>query len=282
MIQADFSGKVAVVTGGSGVLCSEFCKALAKSGAKVAVIGSRVESAAPVVEAIRADGGEAIAIGCNVLDKDSIIAAEQEIFDTYGQYHILINGAGIAPAEACTSMEQVTMDMVDFSIKQGRTLFNMSSDMFSKVVDVNLKAMFNVTQVFSRRMAGVEGANILNISSMSGISPLTKQVAYSASKAAVANFTRWLATYLAGVGIRVNAIAPGFFLTNINRHLLTNEDGSYAPRAQKIVNGTPMNRFGAPEELVGAMLYLCDSSSSGFVTGVELAVDGGFSAYCGV
>lgn len=282
MIQADFSGKVAVVTGGSGVLCSEFCKALAKAGAKVAVVGSRRESAAPVVEAIRAQGGEAIAVGCNVLDMDSIRAAEQEIFEAYGQYHILINGAGIAPAEACTSTEQADPENVNWSLEDGRTLFNMSGDMFSRVIDLNLKAMFNVTQVFSKRMAGVKGANILNISSMSGISPLTKQVAYSASKAGVSNFTRWLATYLAGVGIRVNAIAPGFFLTNINRHLLLNEDGSYGPRGQKIVNGTPMNRFGSPEELVGAMLYLCDSTSSGFVTGVELAVDGGFSAYSGV
>lgn len=282
MIQTDFTGKVAVVTGGSGALCSEFCKALAAAGARVAVIGSRRETAETVVQEILAAGGEAMAVGCNVLDMDSVLAAEQVIREHFGQYHILINGAGIAPANACTTREHASMESLDAVPEQENTLFNLSSDAVRSVLDLNCMGIFNVTKVFARRMAGVEGACILNIASMSGIAPLTKQVAYSASKAAVSNLTQWLATYLADVGIRVNAIAPGFFATKINRHLLFKEDGSYTDRSRKIVDGTPMARFGKPEELVGAMLYLCDSASSGFVTGVILPVDGGFSAYCGV
>ena len=282
MIHADFSGKVAVVTGGSGVLCSEFCRALAKAGARVAVIGSRPETAEKVAAEIRESGGEAIGVACDVLNEESIRAAEETIFQRYGQYHILINGAGGAPASACTTGEHADFNSLDAPGSQENTLFNLSSQAVSAVLDLNCMGIFNVTKIFAKRMAGVEGANILNISSMSAISPLTKQVAYSASKAAVSNLTQWLATYLAPVGIRVNAIAPGFFATKINRHLLFREDGSYSERSQKIVAGTPMGRFGKPEELVGAMLYLCDSSASGFVTGVILPVDGGFSAYCGV
>ena len=282
MIHADFSGKVAVVTGGSGALCSEFCRALAKAGAKVAVIGSRPETAEKVAAEIRESGGEAIGVACDVLNEESIRAAEETIFQHYGQYHILINGAGGAPASACTTGEHADFGSLDAPGSQENTLFNLSSQAVSAVLELNCMGIFNVTKIFAKRMAGVEGANILNISSMSAISPLTKQVAYSASKAAVSNLTQWLATYLAPVGIRVNAIAPGFFSTKINRHLLFREDGSYSERSQKIVAGTPMGRFGKPEELVGAMLYLCDSSASGFVTGVILPVDGGFSAYCGV
>lgn len=282
MIQADHTGKVAVVTGGSGALCSEFCMALAKAGAKVAVIGSRQETAEKVVRSITGIGLQAMAVACNVLDLDSIVAAEKKIYEAYGQYHILINGAGIAPAAACTTRERASMDTIDAPLSQENTLFNLPSEMVSSVLELNCMGIFNVTKVFSKRMAGVEGACILNVTSMSGIAPLTKQVAYSASKAAVSNLTQWLATHLADVGIRVNAIAPGFFATQINQHLLVKEDGGYTDRAQKIISGTPMGRFGRPEELVGAMLYLCDSSVSGFVTGVVLPVDGGFSAYCGV
>ncbi|MBS5657396.1 SDR family oxidoreductase [Pusillibacter faecalis] len=282
MMQADFTGKVAVVTGGSGALCSEFCKALARSGAKVAVVGSRKETADGIAAEIIADGGEAIAVGCNVLDMDSVLAAEQVIRKAYGQYQILINGAGIAPAAACTTRERASMELLDASTTQENTLFNLDTEAVASVLDLNCLGIFNVTKVFAKRMAGVEGACIVNIASMSGLSPLTKQIAYSASKAAVCNLTQWLATYLADVGIRVNAIAPGFFATKINRRLLFNEDGSYTERSKKIISGTPMDRFGEPKELVGAMLYLCDHTASGFVTGVILPVDGGFSAYCGV
>lgn len=282
MIQADFSGKVAVVTGGSGVLCGELCRALAKAGAKVAVIGSRQETADKVSAEIQASGGQAMGVACNVLDEESIRAAEEKIYGAWGQYHILINGAGAAPASACTTREQASLETLDAPAGEENTLFNLSSQAVSSVMDLNCMGIFNVTKVFAKRMAGVEGANILNISSMSALSPLTKQVAYSASKAAVNSLTQWLATYLAPVGIRVNAIAPGFFATRINKHLLFQEDGSYSRRSQKIVDGTPMGRFGQPEELVGATLFLCDSSASGFVTGVILPVDGGFHAYCGV
>ena len=174
------------------------------------------------------------------------------------------------------------METLDAAPEQENTLFNLPSEAIVNVLDLNCMGIVNVTKVFAKRMAGVEGACIVNVASMSGLAPLTKQIAYSASKAAVCNLTQWLATYLAPVGIRVNAIAPGFFATKINRHLLFREDGSYTERSRKIIDGTPMDRFGKPEELVGAMLYLCDSSSSGFVTGVILPVDGGFSAYCGV
>lgn len=282
MMHADFSGKVAVVTGGSGALCSQLCRTLALAGAKVAVLGSRQETADKVAEEIRAEGGQALAVACNVLDEESIRQAEQQIYQSYGQYHILINGAGIAPAQACTTREYASLESLDASPEQENTLFNLSAQAVGQVMDLNCLGMFLSTRVFAKRMAGVEGACILNISSMSALSPLTKQIAYSASKAAVNSLTQWLATYLAPVGIRVNAIAPGFFATKINRHLLFQEDGSYSQRSRKIIQGTPMGRFGEPEELVGAALFLCDSTASGFVTGVVLPVDGGFHAYCGV
>lgn len=282
MMRADLSGKVAAVTGGSGALCGAFCKALARAGARVAVIGSRLETAEKTAGEIAAEGGQAIAVACNVLDPESVTAAERRIYEAYGPCDILVNGAGVAPADACTTRERASMDILDAPPEQENTLFNLSSEAVSAVFGLNCIGIFNVTKVFARRMAGVEGACILNVTSMSGISPLTKQVAYSASKAAVSNLTQWMAVYLADVGIRVNAVAPGFFATKINRNLLFREDGSYTERSRKIVDGTPMGRFGEPEELVGAMLYLCDSTASGFVTGVILPVDGGFSAYCGV
>ncbi len=282
MIQADFTGKTAVVTGGSGALCGELCLALARAGAKVAVIGSRRETAEKAAGRITAEGGQAIAVACDVMDLDSVRAAERQIRAAYGPCHILINGAGAAPADACTTRERASLDSLDAPPEQEKTLFNLSSEAVASVLDLNCLGIFNVTKVFARGMVEVEGACILNITSMSGISPLTKQVAYSASKAAVSNLTQWLATYLADVGIRVNAIAPGFFATKINRGLLFREDGGYTERSRKIISGTPVGRFGEPEELVGAMLYLCDSTASGFVTGVILPVDGGFSAYCGV
>ena len=182
---------------------------------------------------------------------------------------------------ACTG-ETLEAALARFEGKGYGALKQSVAEAVASVLDLNCLGIFNVTKVFAKRMAGVEGACIVNIASMSGLSPLTKQIAYSASKAAVCNLTQWLATYLADVGIRVNAIAPGFFATKINRRLLFNEDGSYTERSKKIISGTPMDRFGEPKELVGAMLYLCDHTASGFVTGVILPVDGGFSAYCGV
>ena len=274
MIQADFTGKTAIVTGGSGALCGELCLALARAGAKVAVIGSRRETAEKAAGRITAEGGQAIAVACDVMDLDSVRAAERQIRAAYGPYR--------TGADACTTRERASLDSLDAPPEQEKTLFNLSSEAVASVLDLNCLGIFNVTKVFARGMAEVEGACILNITSMSGISPLTKQVAYSASKAAVSNLTQWLATYLADVGIRVNAIAPGFFATKINRGLLFREDGGYTERSRKIISGTPVGRFGEPEELVGAMLYLCDSTASGFVTGVILPVDGGFSAYCGV
>ena len=176
MIRADFSGKVAVVTGGSGALCGEFCKALAKAGAKVAVIGSRRETAEKVAAEITADGGEALAVGCNVLDMDSVLAAEKTIRKEFGSYQILINGAGIAPANACTTREHASMETLDATPEQENTLFNLPSEAIANVLDLNCMGIVNVTKVFAKRMAGVEGACIVNIASMSGLAPLTKQI----------------------------------------------------------------------------------------------------------
>ncbi len=281
-MKVDLTSKVAVVTGGGGMLCGLFCEALASSGAKVAVLDLSRELADKTRDRILDAGGDAMSVECNVLDSSSVMKAEQAVYDHYGQYHILINGAGGAPASSCTSWETAQMGLLDTPACDGNTLFNLSPDNIRFVMDLNFMGSFITTQVFARKMAGVSGSTIVNISSMSALSPLTKQIAYSASKAAVTNFTQWLSTHLAEVGIRVNAIAPGFFSTIINHHLLFNEDGSYSERSAKIIGGTPMKRFGKPEELIGTLLYLCDSTASGFVTGVIIPVDGGFSSYCGV
>ena len=281
-MRVDLSSKVAVITGGGGVLCTYFAKALSASGAKVAILDLNKEAAQRVADQIIKSGGEAIGVQCDVLNVESVRRAEHAVYDAYGQYHILINGAGCAPASGCTTQETLNMSDVNNPDAVGNTFFNLVPDNIRVVTDINYMGTFITCQIFAKRMAGVEGATIINISSMSALSPLTKQPAYSASKAAVTNFTQWLSTYLAEVGIRVNALAPGFFLTNINRHLLINEDGNYNARSAKIVAGTPMKRFGNPEELVGTILYLCDSSASSFITGVVIPVDGGFSSYCGV
>ena len=269
MIHADFSGKVAVVTGGSGALCSQICRALALAGAKVAVLGSRQETADKAAEEIRAAGGQALAVACNVLDEESIRQAEQQIYQSYGQYHILINGAGIAPAQACTTREYASLDALDVSPEQENTLFNLSAQAVGQVMDLNCLGMFLSTRVFAKRMAGVEGACILNISSMSALSPLTKQIAYSASKAAVNSLTQWLATYLAPVGIRVNAIAPGYFKTAINK------DAMPAEREQRLLARIPKGHMGTPSDLRGAAVFL-SAPASEYVTGIVLPVDGGF------
>lgn len=278
-ISIDLSGKVAVITGAGGVLCSSFAKAIAASGAKVVLLDINEAAVTAVAEEIRSAGGEALPLAANCLDKASLTAAYEKMKAAYGPCQILINGAGGNNPRATTADEI----FVPEEPETGKTdFFNLSSDGFRFVFDLNVTAAFLTTQVFAKDMAYAGYGNILNISSMNAFRPLTKIPAYSAAKAAVSNFTQWLAVHFAGTGIRVNAIAPGFFVTNQNRALLFREDGTPTPRTDKILRGTPMRRFGEADELLGALLwFLCDEAS-GFVTGVVLPVDGGFSAYSGV
>ncbi len=271
--------KVAVVTGGGGVLGSEFAKALARAGAKVAIMNRTVATAQAVVDAIQADGGEAIAVPCDVLDKAAVEKAAAEILAKLGPCDILLNAAG-GNHPAATSSKEIFEPAADDSM--AGTFFDLKVEGFNAVFQLNFMGTFIPTQVFAQQMLGRQGATVINVSSMSAYHPLTKVAAYSAAKAAISNFTEWLAVHLAPAGIRVNAIAPGFFLTEQNRTLLTNPDGSLTPRANKIISHTPMKRFGDPQDLLGTLLWLADENAAGFVTGIVVPVDGGFNAYAGV
>ena len=276
----DLNGKVAVITGAGGVLCSVFAEAIAACGAKVALLDINEAAVSEVAAKIRNEGGDAIAVKTNCLERASLEAAYETVKAAYGAPDILINGAGGNNPRATTADEY--FDPASLDVGEKTNFFNLNPDGFRFVFDLNVTAAFLTTQVFARDMALAGKGNILNISSMNAFRPLTKIPAYSAAKAAVSNFTEWLAVHFAGSGIRCNAIAPGFFVTNQNRALLFAEDGTPTPRTEKILRGTPMRRFGEAEELVGALLwFLCDAAS-GFVTGVVLPVDGGFSAYSGV
>ena len=278
--QPDFSDKVAVVTGGAGVLCREFCKALALCGAKVAVLNRTLSKAEAVVDEIKAMGGEAVAVAVNVTDPESVAAAHQAVLSSLGSCDILINGAGGNDPAATADDEFFSMDTL--ADPEKKSFFDLTGESFSKVFDLNIMGTLVPTQAFARDMVGKQGGCILNISSMNAFTPLTKIPAYSAAKSGVSNFTQWLAVHFAKTGIRCNAIAPGFFSTAQNAKLLWNEDGTPTARTGKILNATPMGRFGEPEELVGAVLFLLDEKCSGFITGVVLPIDGGFNAYSGV
>ena len=276
----DFSGKVAVVTGGAGVLCREFCKALAACGAKVAVVGRTLSKVEKVAEEIQAQGGEAIGVQADVTDHESVEAAHKAVLDAFGPCDILINGAGGNNPAATADDEFFSMEtMLD---PERKSFFDLTYESFGKVFDLNIMGTLIPTQTFARDMVERESGCILNISSMNAFTPLTKIPAYSAAKSGVSNFTQWLAVHFAKTGIRCNAIAPGFFSTAQNAKLLWNEDGTPTARTGKILNATPMGRFGEPEELVGSLLFLLDEKCSGFITGVVLPVDGGFNAYSGV
>ncbi|MBR4940967.1 MAG: SDR family oxidoreductase, partial [Clostridia bacterium] len=264
----DLTGKVAVITGGSGVLCSGFAKALAASGAAVAILGRREAAAVAVAEEIIAEGGKAIGISADVTDKPSLEAARERIKAELGTVDILINGAGGNNPKGTTTKEYLFPEDLEDKAADIATFFDLEEAGFRSVFDVNFIGTLLPTQVFAADMAGRKGAVIINVSSMNYFRPLTKIPAYSAAKAAVSNFTQWLAVHFAPVGIRVNAIAPGFFVTEQNRALLKNPDGSLTPRSQKILAHTPMNRFGDPDDLTGALLWLVDEGSSGFVNGI--------------
>ncbi len=279
----DLSGKTVVITGAGGVLCSSFAEALAQCGAKVAVLDLRLEAAEAVANKIVADGGVAKAYACNVLDRESLTEAKAKIDVELGKCDILINGAGGNNPKGTTTKEYLfPEDLDEETTKDITTFFDLDPKGIEFVFNLNFLGTLLPTQVFARDMAKQENPLILNISSMNAFCPLTKIPAYSGAKAAVSNFTQWLAVHFSKVGIRCNAIAPGFFVTNQNRALLMNEDGSLTPRSEKILNATPMGRFGEAEELLGTLLWLCDAGASSFVNGVVVPVDGGFAAYSGV
>ncbi|MBO5823231.1 MAG: SDR family oxidoreductase [Lentisphaeria bacterium] len=281
-MEVKLNGKVAVVTGGGGVLCGIMAKALAKAGAKVAILDLRAEAAEAVAEEIRAEGGVAMGLSANVLELASLQEAEAKISAEYGPCDILVNGAGGNNPKGTTSKEYLTKEDLAAKVEGVTTFFDLDPAGVGFVFNLNFLGTLLPTQVFCRKMAEGKGGNVLNISSMNAFCPLTKIPAYSGAKAAISNFTQWLAVHFSKVNIRVNAIAPDFFLTNQNRALLTNPDGSLTARGNTILTHTPMGKFGSPEDLIGAMLFLLDDEAAGFVNGVVLPIDGGFAAFSGV
>lgn len=282
MTHESLKNRVAVVTGGGGVLCGSFAKTLAKQGVKVAVLDLNEAAAQAVADEITADGGTAIAVGCNVLEPESMRKARETVNARLGTCDILLNGAGGNNPKGTTTKE--TLEKVDLveTNEDIKTFFDLDPQGISFVFNLNFLGTLIPTQVFARDMAEKENSCIVMVTSMNAFRPLTKIPAYSAAKAAVANFTQFMAVHFAEVGIRVNAIAPGFFSTNQNKTLLWNPDGTPTERTGKILAATPMKRFGEPEELDGSLLFLCDETYSGFITGTTIAVDGGFNAYSGV
>ena len=278
----NLKGRVAVVTGGGGVLCGGFAKDLARQGVKVAVLDLREESANAVAEEIKAEGFEAIGVACNVLDKESLENARNIINEKIGTCDILINGAGGNHPNGNTTKEKFELCDLTEKAEDVKTFFDLDPKGIEFVFNLNFLGTLLTTQVFAKDMVGKENATIINISSMNSYKPLTKIPAYSAAKAAISNFTQFMAVHFSEVSLRVNAIAPGFFCTNQNKALLYNEDGSLTPRSEKILGHTPLGRFGVPEDLTGTLLFLSDETYSKFVTGVIIPVDGGFSAYSGV
>ena len=269
----DLTNKVIAITGAGGVLMSGFAKALAECGAKVALLDINEEAAQKYANEI---GENAIAVKCNCLDKQNIIAAKEIINEKFGKVNFLINGAGGNSPKATTDNEYMTPDL-----EGAKDFFALEESGLKFVFDLNITSAFLVTQVFAKDMVE-SGGNIINIASMNAYRPLTKIPAYSAAKAGILNFTEWLAVHFAPCGIRVNAIAPGFFVTNQNRALLFNENGEPTARTEKILSATPMKKFGEAEDLYGALLFLASDEASGFVTGTCIPVDGGFNAYSGV
>ena len=278
VLNTDLTGKVAVITGAGGVLCSRMALVLARAGAKVALLNRSTSAIEQYAAEICAEGGMARAYPANVLDKAALEAAAERVLTELGPCDILVNGAGGNDPKATTDKEYFQLGDIDAETK---SFFDLDQDSVSGVFDLNFIGTLLPTQIFARQMVE-RGGSIINISSMNAYTPLTKIPAYSGAKAAISNFTQWLAVHFSKTGIRVNAIAPGFFSTRQNAKLLWNEDGTPTPRTRKILAATPMGRFGQTEELDGTLLFLVNDKAAGFITGVVLPVDGGFSAYSGV
>ena len=275
------SSRTALITGAGGVLCSRMAVALAQCGANVALMGRRREPLEAVADEIRANGGKALVVPCDVLDKAGLEAARVEIEKTFGSVSILVNGAGGNNPNATAQKETIesSASLVD---NPGGTFFDLTLEGVGNVFTLNYMGTLLPTQVFAKPMAETGRGVIINISSASSFRPLTKVGAYGGAKAAINSLTQWLAVHLAKTGVRVNAIVPGFFITEQNRALLTTPDGGLTPRAHKIIAHTPQGRFGNPDDLLGALLWLVNDDAAGFVTGAVIPVDGGFTAYSGV
>jgi NAD(P)-dependent dehydrogenase (short-subunit alcohol dehydrogenase family) len=278
----DLSNKVAVITGGAGILGGFWTDALAACGAKVAILDRNLASAQKKASEVIENGGIALGVEANVLDKESLKKAHEIILEQFGPCDILLNGAGGNNPKGTTTKEYLYPEDLDEKNKDLITFFDLDPEGVKFVFDLNFLGTLLPSQEFSRDMVGRPGCTIINVSSMNAYTPLTKIPAYSGAKAAVSNFTQWLAVHMSKVGIRVNAIAPGFFETKQNEALLRNSDGSLTDRSAKILNSTPMGRFGEPSELIGALLFLVSEEASSFVNGIVIPVDGGFSAYSGV
>ena len=273
----DFTGKVVVVTGAGGVLCGDMARAYAQAGAKVAALDLNEAAVLKLAEEVTAEGFIMKGYKANVLELEALEAVHQQILADFGPCDILVNGAGGNNPRATTDNEY------QHEAKEGqKTFFDLDQSGIDFLFKLNFQGTLLPTQVFAKDMVAKKSGNILNISSMNAYCPLTKIPAYSGAKAAISNFTQWLATHFAGTGIRCNAIAPGFLVSNQNRALLFNEDGTPTPRAGKILNGTPMGRFAESEELLGGMFFLTDDKAASAVTGVILPIDCGFAAYSGV
>lgn len=274
----DFKDKTVVITGAGGVLCGFLAKEFAKAGARVALLDLNEEAAQKFVDEIVAEGGVAKAYKTNVLNQANLEEVREAVLNDLGPTDILINGAGGNNPKATTDNEFHETDLPEGT----KSFFELDKAGIEFVFNLNYLGTLLPTQVFAKDMVGRKGANIINISSMNAFTPLTKIPAYSGAKAAISNFTQWLAVHFSNVGIRCNAIAPGFLVTNQNRGLLFNEDGTPTARANKILTNTPMGRFGEAEELVGGTFFLADENLASFVNGVVLPIDGGFAAYSGV
>ena len=281
----NLSGKTAVVTGGSGTLCSAMAYGLAVCGAKVAIIGRNKEKLASVSEKLTKDALDEYnknvivkGYSCNVINKDELTAAYETIKNELGSCDILINGAGGNQPGAITSIEMLKKDKEDSDY----SFWNLDEDRIRDVMDLNYMGTLLPIQVFTKDMVEKRSGSIINIASVTSILPLTKVMAYGNAKSAILNLTQWLAVHFGESGIRCNAIAPGFYAAEQNHDLLFNADGTYTDRARKIITGTPMGRFGNPEELIGAALFLASDETASFVNGIVLPVDGGYSAYSGV
>ena len=279
VLNTDLTGKVVVVTGAGGVLCSHFAKVLARAGAKVALLDINVEAVNNYAKEIVDEGYVAKGYMCNVLNRDITEQVANDVLKDLGPCDILINGAGGNNPKATTDKEYFEFGDID---NETKSFFDLDTEGVGFVFNLNFLGTLIPTQAFAKQMVGRSGCNILNISSMNAYTPLTKIPAYSGAKAAISNFTQWLAVHFSKVGIRVNAIAPGFFSTKQNEKLLWNQDGTPTARTNKILAATPMGRFGETFELEGGLLFLINNEAAGFITGVVLPIDGGFSSYSGV